>query len=251
WSGDYVQINGTTIGATTSTGTTIRPTNNFFNSSVSIINPANNTPIPFTARNPASTNTLGFDAGIINIPNPNNNVIANGATSANIRLGTNTDIYYFYFSAFAIEIIAPKIVLTKIVEDVQGNDIGGQVVNLGDELYYTIGFQNTGNDNARDLIIRDVLPDNVVFNYPQDLGLLPNGVSVQSYNQATKELIFSVNNSIVEKNDPVYEIRFKVTVVATCSLLSNACSNSINNQAYATYKGTVTATFPIFDHTSF
>ncbi|WP_308993625.1 T9SS type B sorting domain-containing protein [Mariniflexile litorale] len=251
WTQDYLEINGTKISATNANGTTIRPYNNFFNSTVSVIDPITNSPMLFTDRNPASSNTLGFDAGIINIPNANNSLIANGDTSAVIRLGTNTDIYYFYFSAFAIEIIAPNIVLTKIVEDIQGNDIGGQVVDLGDELYYTIGFQNTGNDNATDLTIRDILPTNVVFNYPADIGLLPPGVSVQNYNPITRELVFRIDPSVVEENDPALEIRFKVTVVATCSLLSNACSNNIDNQAYATYKGTINPDFTISDDPSF
>ncbi|WP_409446084.1 chromophore lyase, partial [Mariniflexile rhizosphaerae] len=251
WTEDYLEINGTKISATNASGTTIRPNNNFFNSTVSIIDPNTNSPMTFTDRNPTSSNTLGFDAGIINIPNAGNSLIANGDTSATIRLGTNTDIYYFYFSAFAIEIIAPNIVLTKIVEDVFGNDIGGQVVDLGDELYYTIGFQNTGNDDATDLTIRDILPTNVVFNYPADIGVLPTGVSVQSYNPTTRELIFSIDPSVVEENDPVSEIQFKVTVVATCSLLSDACSNNIDNQAYATYKGTINPDFTISDDPSF
>ncbi|MBP0902250.1 T9SS type B sorting domain-containing protein [Mariniflexile gromovii] len=251
WTQDYLEINGTRISATNSSGTTIRPNNNFFNSTVSIIDPVTNSPVLFTDRNPASANTLGFDAGIINIPNAGNSLIANGDTSANIRLGTNTDIYYFYFSAFAIEIIAPNIVLTKIVEDVNGNDIGGQIVDLGDELYYTIGFQNTGNDDATDLTIRDILPTNIVFNYPSDIGVLPTGVTVQSYNAATRELIFRVDPSVVEEHDPISEIRFKVTVVSTCSLLSNACSNNIDNQAYATYKGTINPDFTISDDPSY
>ncbi|WP_111307556.1 T9SS type B sorting domain-containing protein [Confluentibacter sediminis] len=251
WSGDYLQINGTSISATTVGGTTIRPSNNFFNSSVSIIDPNTNAPVLFTDRNPESANTLGFDAGIINIPNADKSVIANGATSANIKLGTNTDIYYFYFSAFAIEIIAPNIVLTKIVEDAAGNDIGGQVVDLGDELNYVIGFQNTGNDNATDMTIRDILPTNVVFNYPSDIDLLPAGVTVKSYNPTTRELIFNIDESVVKEKDPVSEIRFKVTVVSTCSLLSDACSNSIDNQAYSTYKGTINSDFTISDDPSY
>ncbi|MBU3823158.1 SprB repeat-containing protein, partial [Flavobacteriaceae bacterium XHP0103] len=251
WAGDYLELNGTRIGATNASGTTIRPSDNFFNSSVSIIDPATNSPVLFTDRNPASSNTLGFDAGIINIPNAGNTLIDNGDTSATIRLGTNTDIYYFYFSTFAIEIIAPNIVLTKIVEDSAGNDIGGQYVNLGDELNYVIGFQNTGNDDATDLIIRDVLPINIVFNYPEDIVSLPPGVTVQSYDPATRELIFSVDESVVEENDPVSEIRFKVTVVSTCSLLSDACANNIDNQAYATYKGTINPDFVISDDPSY
>lgn len=251
WTGDYLEINGTKIGATTNSGTTIRPKDNFFNSSVSVIDPATDTPTPFTARNPASTNTLGFDAGIISIPNAGNSVIGNGDTSATIKLGTNTDIYYFYFNAFAIEIIAPKIVLTKTVEDFSGNDIGNQLVDLGTELNYVLGFQNVGNDDAKDLIIRDVLPINIDFNYPDDIGLLPTGVSVQSYNPATRELVFKVDNSIVEIGDPLKEIRFKVTVVRECSKLNNACSNIISNQAYTTYKGTDNPNFLITDDPSF
>src|SRR5690606_36680476 len=37
----------------------------------------------------------------------------------------------------------------------------------------------------------------------------------------------------------------------TCSLLSNACSNNIENQAYATYKGTINPDFTISDDPSF
>lgn len=251
WTGDYLLINGTTIDATNNAGTIIRPDNNFFNSTASIIDPITNTPELLTAKNPNSSNTLGFDAGIINIPNAGNTVIANGATNADISLGSNLDIYYFYFNAFAIEIIAPNIVLTKIVEDELGNDIGGQIVDLGDELNYVIGFENTGNDDATNLIIRDVLPTNIVFNYPADIGLLPPGVTVQSYNSTTRELVFRVDESVVEENDPVQEIRFQVTVVATCSLLSDACSNIINNQAFSTYQGTINSAFTISDDPSF
>lgn len=251
WEGDYLEINGTAISATNNAGTVIRESDNFFNSTASIIDPITNTPELLTAKNPNGSNTLGFDAGIINIPNAGNTIIANGATTATISLGSNLDIYYFYFNAFAIEIIAPNIVLTKIVEDELGNDIGGQLVDLGDELNYVIGFQNTGNDDATNLIIRDVLPTNIVFNYPADMGLLPPGVTVQSYDSTTRELVFSVDESVVQENDPVLEIRFKVTVVATCSLLNDACSNIISNQAFSTYRGTINPTFTISDDPSF
>ncbi|WP_044633470.1 T9SS type B sorting domain-containing protein [Neotamlana sedimentorum] len=251
YSGDYLRLNGSTIDATNNAGTVIRPGNNFFNSTVSYIDPVTNTPELFTTRNPNGSNTLGFDAGIISIPNAGNSIIANNATSATISLGSNQDIYYYYFSAFAIEIIAPNIVLTKIVEDEFGNDIRDQEVNLGDELYYTIGFQNTGNDDATNLIIRDILPENVIFNYPTDLGVLPSGVSIQSYDSVTREIVFDVDESIVEENDPVTEIRFMVTVVSSCSLLNDACSNVISNQAFSTYQGTINTEFTISDDPSF
>src|SRR5690606_569369 len=120
-----------------------RPKNNFFNSSVTKLGGG-----LVTNRNPNSTNTLGFDTGIMDIPNPNKKVIANGATSATIRMESNQDQYFAYFIAFAVDVIQPKIVLTKIVQDQSGNDIGGSVVDLGQQLNYVIGFQNKGNDDA-------------------------------------------------------------------------------------------------------
>jgi uncharacterized repeat protein (TIGR01451 family) len=236
--GDYLQINGRTI------STLERPSNNFFNSSITTSTG------PFTSRVPNGSNTLGFDAGILNILNPNGVVIKNGDTSATIRLGTVQDTYFYYFNAFAVDIIEPKIILTKLVQDFSGNDIGNKNVNLGDQLNYVIGFKNTGNDNATSFTIRDQLPKNIIFNYPVDLATLPNGVTVQSYSEATREIIFSINNSVVEVGDEALEIRFKVTVVPSCNMLSDACSNSIDNSAYATYKGTVNPNFTISDDPS-
>ncbi|WP_298500412.1 T9SS type B sorting domain-containing protein [uncultured Algibacter sp.] len=238
--GDQLLLNGLNL------STADRPATNFFNSSVTQLSA-----LPVTNRNPNSTNTLGFDTGVIVVPNPANAVIANGATSATVSLETSGDTYFPYFFSLAVDIIEPNIVLTKIVEDAAGNDIGGMLVNLGDELNYVLGFQNTGNDNATNLIIRDILPTNIVFNYPADIGVLPTGVSVLSYDSTTRELIFSVDNSVVKEGDPVQEIRFKVTVVSTCSLLTDACSNIISNQAYSTYNGTLNPTFTISDDPSF
>lgn len=249
YTGDYLDLNGTTISVTDNGGNVIRPGNNFFNSSVSDIDPATNTSQLFTNRVPSSTNTLGFDAGIINIPNPGNSLIANNATSADISLGSNLDIYYYYFSAFAIEIIAPNIVLTKIVEDDLGNDIGGQLVGLGSDLNYIIGFQNTGNDDATNLTIRDILPINIIYNHPTDL-VLPTGVTVVSYDATTRELVLAIDDSLVQENDPVYEIRIEVQVVDECNQLADSCSNIINNQAFATYQGTINPDFTITDDPS-
>ncbi len=236
--GDRLRLNGVSL------STTDRPVANFFNSSVTQLDAT-----PVNNRVPNSANTLGFDTGIIAVPNPSNSVIANDATSGTIRLETSGDTYFPYFFAFAVEIIEPNIVLTKIVEDDSGNDIGGQLVNLGAPLNYVIGFQNTGNDNATNFQIRDVLPINIIYNHPEDL-ILPPGVTVSSYDPVTRELIFNIDNSLVEENDPVYEIRIEVQVVDSCGELADACSNIINNQAFATYNGFFNPTFQITDDPS-
>ncbi|WP_281322979.1 T9SS type B sorting domain-containing protein [Flavobacterium aestivum] len=242
--GDYLQINGSAM------STTERPADNFFNSTVTDLNGL------YTNRTPASSNTLGYDAGIMKVNNPatkkypGGSVIKNDDTSATITLGSTQDTYFFYFTAFAVDIIAPKIVLTKIVQDNSGKDIGNTNVTLGDQLNYVIGFQNVGNDDAKSLTIRDVLPINIIFNYPADLTALPTGVTVKSYNAATREIIFDIDKSVVEVGDAALEIRFKVKVVPSCNMLSDACSNSIDNTAYATYKGTLNPDFILTDDPS-
>lgn len=238
--GDQLLLNGLNL------STADRPANNFFNSTVTQLNA-----LPVNNRNPNSRNTLGFDTGFISVPNPGNTVIANEATSATVRLQTTGDTYFPYFFSLAVDIIEPDIVLTKIVEDAAGNNVGDLEVNLGDELNYVLSFQNIGNDDATNYIIRDILPINVVFNFPQDLGVLPNGVVVQSYDPNTREIIFSIDNNIVKQNDPIQSIRFKVRVVSTCGLLVDACSDIVTNQAFSTYNGTLNQTFTISDDPSF
>ena len=236
--GDRLQLNGISL------STADRPESNFFNSSVTRLDAT-----PVNNRVPNSANTLGFDTGTITIPNPGNSVIANDATSGTISLETEGDTYFPYFFAFAVEIIEPDIVLTKTVEDNAGNDIEGQLVDLGEELNYVIGFQNLGNDNATNFQIRDILPINIIYDHPSGL-TLPPGVTVASYNPSTRELILNIDNNLVEENDPRYEIRIRVRVVDTCSELEDACSNVINNQAFATYNGFFNPTFQVTDDPS-
>ncbi|WP_299212339.1 T9SS type B sorting domain-containing protein [uncultured Dokdonia sp.] len=236
--GDRMSLNGTDL------STIDRPAGNFFRSLVTQLDAQ-----PVDNRIPNSSNTLGFDTGVISVPNPGNNVIANGDTSAIMSLTTTSDFFLQYFFAFAVEIIEPKIVLTKLVEDEFGNDISDQVVNLGQELNYVISFENVGNDDGREFTIRDVLPINIVFDYPAGLDL-PAGVNPVSYNPTTRELILSVEDYLIEENDPVVEFRIQVNVVDTCSHLVEACSNLIQNQAFGSYIGTINPDFVITDDPS-
>ncbi|MFB9055577.1 T9SS type B sorting domain-containing protein [Mariniflexile ostreae] len=238
--GDKLKINGTTM------FTADRPINNFFNSTVTKLGGG-----LVTNRNPNSTNTLGFDTGIMDVPNPTKKVIGNGDTSAIIRMESSQDQYFAYFFAFAVDVIQPKIVLTKIVLDDDDNDIGGQTVDLGQELNYIIGFQNKGNDDAQNMVIRDILPINVHFNYPSGLVDLPPAVSSHTYDPLTRELVFTIDKTYLKKNEsPLSEIRIRVKVVESCNELNDMCSNIIQNQAFTTYFGVENPTFEISDDPS-
>ncbi|MBO3117806.1 T9SS type B sorting domain-containing protein [Winogradskyella sp. DF17] len=242
--GDSFQYKASTNPNFTVISDAINQANNFFNSSITR-NGVHN-----IDRNPPSLNTLGMDINNVDIPNPGNVVIPNDATAGDLKLTTNGDGYGAFAASFSVEIIEPDIVLTKIVEDEFGNNIGGQVVDLGQELTYVIGFQNTGNDDAINFTIRDVLPINTILDYPTGL-TLPSGVTVQSYDPVTRELVFEIDDSLVEEFDPAYEIRIQVTVVESCQQLVDVCSDLIQNQAFATYSSETNPSFIITDDPSY
>jgi len=218
---DRLRINGTSMTIPT------RPANNFFNSTINDINGA------YTTRNINSSNLLGFDAGIINVPNPGNAVIANNATNATIRLETNNDSYVYYMNAFAIEVIQPQINLIKVVRDLAGNDIGNSTVALGQEIYYDLDFQNIGNDDATGFTIVDQLPINVTF-LPADI-VVPPGVTYTFAPPPSNTITFTIPDNLVTEFGANYQIRIRVRVAENCYDLRDACSNEITNQAYKTY----------------
>ena len=218
---DRLRINGTSMTIPT------RPANNFFNSTINDINGA------YDDRNINSTNLLGFDAGIINVPNPGNSVIANSATNATVRLQTNNDSYVYYMNAFAIEVIQPQINLVKVVRDLAGNDIGNSTVALGQEIYYDLDFQNIGNDDAIGFTITDQLPINVTF-LPADI-VVPPGVTYTFAPPPSNTITFTIPDNLVTEFGANYQIRIRVRVAENCYDLRAACSNEITNTAYKTY----------------
>ena len=209
-------------------GNTVNPTNNFFNSNITIDGSIINT------RNPNSLNTLGWDVDLFPVVNNFNNVIPNDATTAIFRASSSQDKYDIFFASFDIEIIEPNIVLEKRVEDIAGNDITGLGVNLGQTLDYVLSFQNIGNDDADNFTIRDVLPVNITLD---ELNfVLPTGVTY-TFDQATRTVVFTIANALVEEGDPVYTIRMRVKVAENCFDFIDACSDLIQNLAYSTYQG--------------
>jgi gliding motility-associated-like protein len=229
--GSKTEINGKAI-----VNAPQRASNKFFNSAITNVNGY------FTNRVPSNSNTLGYDTGIESILNAEKSVISYNATSAVITVqvakGQANPVFSF-FNAFAVDVIAPDIELTKIVKDISGNNVGNTDVVLGQDLYYEINFQNLGNDNVTNFILKDVLPKNVVFNYPSDIILpLPIGVT-HTYNATTRTILFTIPDNLVEIGDVMGTIRLHVQVVNNYNDLSDACSNEIKNQAYATYRGKV------------
>ncbi|MCK0158104.1 T9SS type B sorting domain-containing protein [Cellulophaga sp. F20128] len=226
--GDGLSIRANSNATYTPLGNTVNPTNNFFNSNITIENTVINT------RNPNSINTLGWDADLFTIPNPARSVIPNDETGATLRATSTGDKYDIFFTSFDVEIIEPTINLSKRVEDIGGNDITGLGVNLGQTLEYVLSFQNVGNDDADNYTIKDILPLNVTLDEAHIT--YPSGVSY-TYDPSTRTVLFSIPNNYVLEGGSTYSIRMRVKVAENCFDFINACSDLIQNLAYSTYQG--------------
>ncbi|WP_182859104.1 T9SS type B sorting domain-containing protein [Flagellimonas aequoris] len=229
-SGDQLAIKADSNGSFTTLSNTVNPSNNFFNSNITIEGSI------VTTRNPNSTNTLGWDVDLFTIPNPNQTVIPNDETGATLRASSTQDKYDIFFTSLDVEIIEPLMNLAKTVEDIGGNDITGQGVHLGQYLDYVLRFQNVGNDDAVNYTIKDVLPINVTLDEASIT--MPAGVTY-TYDPLTRTIEFTIPDSIVEEGDPAATIRMRVQVAENCFDFIDACTDIIQNLAYSTYRGAI------------
>ena len=156
---------GPTLGSLSPVGTGtggINPNNNFWNSSIS------RSGSHVTAgRTPAYSNTLGMDLDFLapNVPLPN------GATSAVAQVrGTSGEIVWPGMVSLATDVYAPDLV-SSITKDVL--DVNGGEVEPGDVLTYTIGFNNSGQDGATNVVVTDPLPAGTTY-VPGSLQVLTN-----------------------------------------------------------------------------
>ncbi len=229
-SGDQLAIRADSNASFTTLSNTANPSNNFFNSNIT------DEGVIQTNRNPNSVNTLGWDVDLFTIPNPSQSVIPNSETGATLRASSSQDKYDIFFTSLDVEIIEPLMNLAKTVEDIGGNDITGQGVNLGQYLDYVLTFQNVGNDDAVNYTIRDVLPINVVLD--ESSISMPTGVTY-SYNPATRTVLFTIPDGMIEEGDPPATIRMRVQVAENCFDFVDACTDIIQNLAYSTYQGAI------------
>lgn len=236
--GDDFQIKANTVAGYTKITDAINLEGNFFNASIS------NNGVSVQNRVPKSTNTMGIDIDNVLIQNDENKIIPNNETGATLLLTTDGDGFGAYVTTFAVDIIEPKIILTKVAKGVRIENgaeveynLDGLPVTLGQEIRYVIGFRNQGNDNAKSFTITDVLPQNVIFNPDTDRLIEPAGVKFVSYDRATRTIVYEIADYLVIKQGPTTALEIRVRVVNDCNELIDACSNVIKNTAISRYFG--------------
>ena len=183
--------------------TSLRPADNFFNSRITQFG-AN-----YVNRNPASTNTLGFDAGVFSLDNPDNTILRNNQTSATLRLTSTQETYSLYLLGFSVEVYEPELNPYLVSTNLSNGE-----TSLGEEFTVTMPIQNFGNDNMTGLALRYTIPQQVDFVSADNL---PTGVSF-TYNQSTRELVFNVADNLVQVGDDASTITFSLKTKEVCSV---------------------------------
>jgi|APEBP8051072266_1049373.scaffolds.fasta_scaffold00158_27 conserved repeat domain len=111
------------------------------------------------------TNTLGFDADIVQLANPGNTALANGATSATLTARTSSEGYAISLLTTAIDVFQPTVdaATAKTQANLTNPGLPAGQARAGDRIRYTMTLQNTGQDNAVNVSIRDAIPANTDF----------------------------------------------------------------------------------------
>ena len=135
----------------------LNPANNVFNSSISMLG------VRFSAKTPDFVNQLGSDANSFGA----DGVLANGATSATIRLTTGGETYFPSVVFFTTDIHSPEIRPAKSVVDLNGG-----AIERGDVVEYTVRLTNAGQDAATGLRFFDPIPTHATY-VPGSLQVTP------------------------------------------------------------------------------
>ncbi|MBL7560233.1 SprB repeat-containing protein, partial [Olleya sp. YSTF-M6] len=199
-----------------------RNTFNFFNSRITVGN--NN----FTDRNPASLNTLGFDASVFSLSNNGNNILDNNQTSATFRLTSNQETYGLFALGFSVEVYEPiiqTIFTASPINITPGNT--PQTVN------YSANISNIGNDNANNVSLSTVIPLGSELTLP--ITGLTSGITY-NYDNNSRVLTFNIDNGLLDTSESL-DLQYQTTINDQCYYLTNNCSDVLESNLVAYYSG--------------
>ena len=222
-SGDYIKVNGNVV------SNSVNPGTNFWNGTIS----KNGAHI--STKNPNFLNQMGIDIDEQEVGTGYG--IPLNATQVSIEFGTEADQYFPSVFAFTIKAKDPEIILNKSVSDAIA-PFG--VVQLNEELTYTLSGSNIGSAAALKCTVVDTLPTNVAY-VPNSLivvnspGFANNSAQTDAQdgdfafkatNGSSTYVKFFIGTGATNTSGGVlqpgesYTLRFKVTAPAILQMLS-------------------------------
>lgn len=144
--GDQLQFKSENSEIFTLLSNSLKPENNFFNSSIIIEESF------FTNRRPNSKNTLGYDTSLITINNPENTVIQNNTNNVTLKLKTVGDRFFMFFNAFNVEIEEPltekPVLVDNVISETKEQTIAALTNPSNDTIIKEEIVYNTENTNV-------------------------------------------------------------------------------------------------------
>ncbi|WP_209332025.1 DUF7507 domain-containing protein [Lunatimonas salinarum] len=205
--------------------------NNFFNSSIYTPVADRDGFLVQNPRNPELLNNTGIDIVQWEIPNPDNSIIGNGQKSTRFRFGTKQDIYNIYAMAFSVRSYVPEIQalnqLTAINGTLPGEDPS---VKPGEEMGFTLGIRNRGNEETSETHVVIPLPYNTAF---VDAQTIPSDYGTILFNPdlgVAGSLIWEIGPvPLVANSDlPIASLQYTLKVTEDCNILATSqCESTI------------------------
>lgn len=221
------------------------PQDDIFNSSIT----NNNAEI---TRNPSYTNTLGYDADIIDLANGGYTYLANSASSATLRMSSGGETILADIITTAIDVFEPEIRLQKGYNNLTRSN--ALPASPGDIIEFTITASNRGSDPADSLIVIDSLYGGGIY-VPNSLEVVSGAnAGVKSDAVGDDQMEYAAASNVVRarlgiganstnggklKNagaaDSITVFKFRVQISADCEIFK--CKDSLFNMGFGTYRG--------------
>lgn len=227
--GDYIKVNGNVV------SNNVNPGTNFWNGTIS----KNGAHV--STKNPNFLNQMGIDIDEQEVGTGYG--IPLNATQVSIEFGTEADQYFPSVFAFTIKAKDPEVILNKSVSDAIA-PFG--VIQLNEELTYTLSGSNIGSAAALKCTVVDTLPVNVVY-VPNSLIVVNSpGFANNSAQTDTQDGDFafkatsgsntyvkfyigtgatSTSGGVLQPGES-YTLRFKVTTPAILQMLSTVTNTA-------------------------
>lgn len=221
YNGDHFTMNGAQVTNATN------PADNFFNSSRTFLGAGVSGAFDVPAFTGAPGEMAGYDLDTIDVTAE----LAPGDTSCDVGADSSYDIFLLGGFVTSVTNLSPYFQPTKVVED-----LNGLPTVAGDILEYTIAATNTGNDDAIDVVLTDVIESGLQF--------LPGSITIEKggatgpktdaagddqaeYSSGTKTVTVRLgagadktNGGTVVVGEDI-EVRFRVAVISEEGEVSN------------------------------
>ena len=217
----------------------INPVDNFFNATRSTMGQAISVAGDLPQMSGQAASMSGIDLDIVDVTAQ----LTAGATSATIQASSSSDLYFLGGMATGISTLFP--VFSESTKTFANVSRPGQSVLPGDTIRYTIKVVNTGSDTSINTVLRDTLPQELIY-IPGSVQITggPNmgaktdqaGDDQADYDAQLRTITVRLGTGATAMAGGTVPVN-EVTTIELMARVSYAVSGQLNNQAMISGQG--------------